>query len=102
MQDLPAVLGSWTRRLNQEGQGLGLTLRVPELNDATEHMTRSSNRLALALVTLGLYIAASLLMLHSVGPRIWGEMPAFAALAYALALWFTLRLARSITRSGGL
>jgi ubiquinone biosynthesis protein len=41
-------------------------------------------------------------MLHSVGPRIWGEMPAFAALAYALALWFTWRLARSISRSGGL
>jgi ubiquinone biosynthesis protein len=79
-----------------------LPLKDWSLADATEHMTRSGNRLALALVTLGPYIAASLLMLHSVGPRIWGEMPAFAALAYALALWFTLRLARSISRSGGL
>ncbi len=102
MQDLPAVLGSWTRRLNQEGEGLGITLRVPELKDASRHLTLSSNRLALALVTLGLYVAGSLLMLHSVGPRIWGDMPAFAALAFTLALWLTLRLARSITRSGGL
>ena len=101
MQDLPAVLGSWTRRLNQEGEGLGLTLRVLELKDASRHLTLSSNRLALALVTLGLYVAGSLLMLHSVGPRIWGDMPAFAAFAFALALWLTLRLARSITRSGG-
>lgn len=102
IQDLPAVLGSWTRRLHQEGQGLALTMHVPELDEASKHMTLSSNRLALALVTLGLYIAGSLLMLHSVGPRIWGEMPVFAALAFALALWFTLRLARSISRSGGL
>ncbi len=102
MQDLPAVLGSWTRRLNQEGEGLGLTLRVPELKDASRNLTLSSNRLALALVTLGLYVAGSLLMLHSAGPRIWGDMPAFAAFAFALALWLTLRLARSIARSGGL
>jgi ubiquinone biosynthesis protein len=102
MEDFPAVLGSWTRRLHQEGEGLGLSLRVRELHELKEHMTRSSNRLALALVTLGLYIAGSLLMLHSVGPRIYGEMPSFAAVAFALALWFTLRLARAITRSGGL
>lgn len=102
MQDLPAVLGSWMRRLNQEGEGLGLSLRVHELHDLKEHFTRSSNRLALALVTLGLYVAGSLLMLHSVGPRIWGDMPAFAAFAFALALWFTWRLARAISRSGGL
>jgi ubiquinone biosynthesis protein len=102
MQELPAVLGAWTRRLNQEGEGLGLTLRVPELKDASRHLALSSNRLALALVTLGLYVAGSLLMLHSVGPRIWGDTPAFAVFAFALALWLTLRLARSITRSGGL
>jgi ubiquinone biosynthesis protein len=66
------------------------------------HLDRSSNRVALALVTLGLYIAGSLLMLHSVGPRLYGELPALAALAYALALWFTFRLARGIARSGRL
>ena len=102
MQDLPAVLGSWTRRLNQEGEGLGLSLRVHELKNLNEHLDRSSNRIALALVTLGLYVAGSLLMQHSIGPRIYGEMPVLAAFAYALALWFTFRLARGITRSGKL
>jgi ubiquinone biosynthesis protein len=102
MQELPALLGSWSRRLNQEGEGLGLSLRLHGLEDLETHLDRSSNRVALALVTLGLYIAGSLLMLHSVGPRLYDDIPALAALAYALALWFTLRLARGIARSGRL
>ena len=61
---------------------------------------RSSNRVALALVTLGLYIAASLLMQHSIGPRFWG-VPALALAGYGLALWFTLRIVRDAMRSGG-
>lgn len=64
-------------------------------------MMRGTNRLTLALVTLGLYIAASLLMQHSIGPRLYG-MPILAALAYALALWFTFQLTRGIWKSGGL
>jgi ubiquinone biosynthesis protein len=101
MQDLPAVLGSWTRRLSQ-GEGFGLSLRLQGLDGLEAHLDRSSNRVALALVTLGLYIAGSLLMLHSIGPRIYDDVPALAALAYALALWFTFRLARAISRSGRL
>lgn len=101
VRDLPAVLGSWTRQLNQEGEGLGLHLRV-ELKGLNEHIDRGSNRLALGLVTLGLYIAGSLLMQHSLGPRLFGDMPALAAIAYALALWFTFRIARGIARSGKL
>lgn len=102
MQELPAVLGSWTRRLDQEGEGFGLGFRLHGLEGLESHLDRSSNRVALALVTLGLYIAGSLLMLHSVGPRLYDDVPVLAALAYALALWFTFRLARGITRSGRL
>src|SRR6516164_6762295 len=102
MQDLPVVLGSWTRRLNQEGEGLGLSLRLHGLDGLEARLDRSCNRIALALVTLGLYIAGSLLMQHSIGPRLYEDMPALAALAYALALWFTFRLARGIARSGRL
>lgn len=102
MQELPAVLGSWTRRLSQGDESLGLSLRLQGLEGLEAHLDRSSNRVALALVTLGLYIAGSLLMLHSVGPRLYGDVPALAALAYVLALWFTFRLARGITRSGRL
>ncbi|WP_292580530.1 AarF/UbiB family protein, partial [Mesorhizobium sp. 65-26] len=100
--DLPAVIRSWTRQLVQEGDGLGLSLHVRELKGLNEHIDRGSNRLALGLVTLGLYIAGSLLMQHSIGPRIFGDMPALAAFAYILALWFTFRLVRGIARSGKL
>jgi ubiquinone biosynthesis protein len=49
-----------------------------------------------------LYITGSLLLMeHSLGPRL-GDLPAFAVFAYALALWFTFRLARAIARSGRL
>ena len=102
IHDLPEVLFSWARRLSREGQGLGISLEVHALDRVAEHIDRSSNRLSLALVTLGLYVAGSLLMQHSVGPRLWGNMPVLAAFAYALALWFTLRLARGIARSGKL
>lgn len=102
MNDLPAVLGSWTRRLNRRGEGLGLSLRIHELENLKDHLDRSSNRISLALVALGLYVAGSLLMQHSVGPRLYDDMPVLAAFAYALALWFTVRLVRGIGRSGKL
>jgi ubiquinone biosynthesis protein len=41
-------------------------------------------------------------MQHSIGPRLYDDVPILAALAYGLALWFTLRLIRAITRSGRL
>ena len=100
--DLPEVLFSWARQLSREGEGLGISLKMHALDRVADHLDRSSNRLSLALVTLGLYVAGSLLMQHSIGPRLWGDMPALAAFAYALALWFTLRLARGIARSGKL
>ncbi len=101
-QDLPAVLGAWLHRMQSEGGGPELGLRHRGLDRLEEHLDRGTNRLALALVTLGLYVAASLLMQHSIGPRLFGDMPVLAALGYALALWFTLRLARGISRSGQL
>lgn len=47
-------------------------------------------------MTLGLYIASSLLMQHSIGPHL-GGMPAFAIAGYVPALRFTWRLARGIS-----
>jgi len=58
--------------------------------------------LSLALVTLGLYIAGSLLMLHGGGPQVWGHVPVLALVAYAIALLLSLRLVLTIRRSGRL
>lgn len=57
---------------------------------------RSLDRLALALVALGLYVAASLLTQHSIGPRVLGGWPLFTVVGYALALWLTLPIVRGI------
>jgi ubiquinone biosynthesis protein len=97
--ELPAELGAWIHRIR--AKGLELQLQHRGMEELGQHIDRSSNRVALALVTLGLYIAASLLMQHSIGPRL-GEMPLLAAVGYALALWFTFRLVRGISRSGRL
>jgi len=69
------------------------------LRDFENHIDRSSNRIALALVALGLYIASSLLMQSRLGPLISG-MPMIALGGYALALWVTFRLLQGISRSG--
>ena len=102
IQDLPVILASWLHKLSR-GEGMPrFSLRHEGLEGLESHLDRSGNRVSLALVTLGLYIAASLLMQHSIGPRLFGEMPLLAAIGYALALWFTFRLANGIRRSGRL
>lgn len=53
MHDLPGVLGTWTRQLRQEVEGLGLGLHLHRIERLEEHLNRSINRVALALVTLG-------------------------------------------------
>ena len=102
VQDLPAVLGAWLRKAQREGTGLPLTVRLEGVEDAELRLERVGNRLALALVTLGLYVAASLLRQHSIRPRLVGNLPLLAALGYGLALWFTFRLAAGIARPGRL
>lgn len=87
--------------MRQEGQGLELGLKLRGLDSVEQRIERGTNRLTLAPVTLGLYVAASLLMQHSIGPRIYG-MPLLAAMTYTLALWLTFRLTRSTWKSGSL
>lgn len=99
MRELPGEVGAWIHRIRLNG--LEMQVQHRGLEELEQHMDRSSNRVALALVALGLYIAASLLMQHSIGPRL-GEIPVFGIAGYTLALWFTWRLARGISRSGRL
>jgi ubiquinone biosynthesis protein len=97
----PATVARTLGRLGAS-EGLSLPVHLPEVAAAATRMARAADRIALSLVTLGLYIAASLLMQHSLGPRFPGDLPVLAAVGYALALWFTLRLVRSIAATGGL
>ena len=89
------LLASSMRRLREEG--LRLKIDHEGLPELSQHIVVGSSRVALALVTLGLYMAASLLMQFKSGPHIY-DFPALAALFYAAAIWFTIRLVRTIGR----
>jgi ubiquinone biosynthesis protein len=96
VQSLPVLIAEWLHDARRDGGGIPVALRMEALDAASQRAVRGIDRLALALVALGLYVAASLLMQHSVGPRILGGWPLFAVVGYVLALWFTLRIVRGI------
>ena len=82
---LPGIVADLLRQVQSEDGRLGLSIHHRGLEELELNLGRTGNRLSLALVTLGLYIAGSLLMLHGAGPRIWGDVPIFALVAYAIA-----------------
>lgn len=98
LRQLPGRLGQALHRIRSQGVELPITHQG--LGPLQEEIRRSSARVSLALVTLGLYIAASLLMQHSLGPR-WGNTPVLAVAGYVLALWLTWRLVRDVCRRDG-
>jgi ubiquinone biosynthesis protein len=95
LKDLPAQLSRLMRRMRSEG--VALSVHRPGLDEMQQEVKHASDKVSLALVTLGLYIAASLLMQHNIGPQLAG-VPVLAAIGYGLALWFTLRIVRSASR----
>jgi ubiquinone biosynthesis protein len=96
-QELPALLAHALRSFRDGNVTLTVTIAPsPGWQDV---VSRGSASISLALVTLGLYVAASLLMQHSVGPTVDG-IPLLSIGGYALAGWFTLRVARAARRGG--
>lgn len=99
-REVPALVARWLHDAQRESGRPGVSVHHRGLEELEATVARTGNRLALALVTLGLYIAGSLLMLHSAGPRVWGDVPVTALVAYGFALALTVRLVRAISRSG--
>jgi ubiquinone biosynthesis protein len=89
------MLASSIRRLREEG--LRFKIEPEGLPDLSNLVIQGSSRVSLALVTLGLYLAASLLMQFKSGPRVL-DVPVLAAVFYLYAGWLTLRLVRAIGR----
>lgn len=98
LRQLPADMGRLLHHLRAEGVHLSIDHRG--LDALRGELDRGSGRIALALVSLGLYVAASLLMQHGQGP-LWGEMPVLAILGYVAAVGLTWRLARDLWRTRG-
>ena len=100
-EEAPRAFGSALRRLRVGGFRPELPIRVADLENSTMRLERMGNRLSMAIVILGLFIGSSLLMQHSIGPRLFG-VPALALVGFLLAVWYALRLARAVARSGHL
>lgn len=97
LRQLPAEPGRLLHRVRSEGVELSASPRG--LAELQGEIARGSGRIALALVALGLYVAASLLTQHGLGPR-WGDVPVLA-LGFLAALGLTWRLLRDISRTRG-
>ena len=87
------------RQAREEGRP-SLTVHHRGLDKVEITLSRTGNRLSLALVTLGLYLTGSILMLHAAGSMLWGHIPLLAGIAYGFALLLSTRLVFAISRSG--
>lgn len=94
LEELPHNLGRWMHRLRTDG--MVIAFHHTGLEEIHREVKFASNRIALALIALGLYVAASLLVQHGIGPRFAG-VPAIAAGGYSLALWLTYKVIRNIS-----
>jgi ubiquinone biosynthesis protein len=83
------------RKLREDG--IRVAVEHEGLPELAEQIVKAGSRVTLGLVTLGLYLAASLLMQQSFGPRIL-DIPALSFVFYLTAAWFTFRLTRTIGR----
>ena len=87
------LLAAGVRHIRRSG--LKLLIEHEGLGELGRTHLKAANRVSVALVILGLYLAASLLMQHSVGPMI-GNLPVLALLGYAAAVWYTARLIHGV------
>ena len=87
------LLAASVRHFRQSGFRLQVDHEgLPQLGGT--HL-RAANRVSFSLIALGLYLAASLLMQHSVGPQ-FGGVPILATAGYAAALWLSGRLIAAV------
>jgi ubiquinone biosynthesis protein len=78
-----------------------LSLKHEKLEDLENHIDKSSNRLAFAIVIAGIIIGSSTIAQFDVGPKILG-FSAFGIIGYTLAAFLGLRLIWAIIKSGRL
>jgi ubiquinone biosynthesis protein len=101
-RQLPQIAADLLRQAQSSDGRPGFSVHHHGLHSTQEALARTGNRLALALVTLGLYVSGALLTLHTGGPRLLGHLPLLAVIAFAAAALLSLRLVIAISRSGHL
>lgn len=84
-------LGATLHRLRT--QGLQVAIAHRGLDPLDRGLRDAGRWVSQALVALGLYVGASLLLQASVGPH-WRDVPILPLVGYAIAAWLTWRLMR--------
>lgn len=97
-EEMPAALARLARGMREEGPML--PLRVHRLEEVGARLEHAMNRLVVGWLAGVLFVAASLLMQHSIGPRL-GGIPVLSLIGYVWAVWLSIRLLRAVGRSGG-
>lgn len=95
VQELPATVNRLAHRLRSDG--LAVTFHHAGLDEIHREMRRASQRVAYALISLGLYIASALVLQQGIGPMLSG-MPLLAAAGFSVAAWMTYRVVGKLDR----
>lgn len=101
-RQLPELAADILRQAQLHGGRPAFSVHHRGLASTQAAIARTGNRLALAMVTLGLYVSGALLALHDVGPQVAGHLPWLSAVAFAAAALLSIRLVFAISRSGHL
>ncbi len=96
VQELPATVNRIAHRLRSDG--LSVTFHHAGLDEIHGELRRASQRVAYALISLGLYIASALVLQQGIGPSI-GEVPLLAAAGLTVAAWLTYRAVHAVDRT---
>ncbi|WP_458789021.1 ABC1 kinase family protein [Dyella jiangningensis] len=101
-RQLPQLAEEFLRQAALSDGRPAITVHHRGLNAAQDALARTGNRLAIALVILGLYVSGAVLSLHNTGPQFLGHVPVVAVLAFLAATALALRLVVGVSRSGHL
>lgn len=98
LSELPGNLQRVLRRIEEED--ISLNLHHKGLDDLTEALNRSANRLVLAIIIGSLIMGSSMIITTGVKPLLWG-FPAIGILGYLISFIFGLWVVFDIIRGGG-
>ena len=98
MVELPGNIQRVLKRI--ENEDISLNLHHKGLDDLTDSINKSANRLVLAVIIAALIIGSSTVITTGVEPLLWG-FPAIGILGYLISFVFGVWVVFDIMRGGG-
>lgn len=98
MVELPGNIQRVLKRI--ENEDISLNLHHKGLDDLTDSINKSANRLVLAVIIAALIIGSSTVITTGVEPLLWG-FPAIGILGYLISFVFGVWVVFDIARGGG-